>query len=161
MEYIKATEQDLRHIVTLVQETIKHNCMGVENGVQLVYEVMEKRLTKCSTHICYDGKHFVPGENTENGEVDGNTLFVYHQSDNILWADYSGGEIVRGHLVGTVAENGELDFCYQHINEKNQVRVGVCHSIPNVLENGKIQLLEKWQWLNGDKSKGSSLLVEV
>ncbi len=142
-------------------ETIQHNCRDVENGVLLVYEVMEKRLTKCSTHICYDGKHFVSEENAENGEVNGNTVFVYHQSDNILWAEYSGGEIVRGYLVGTVAENGELDFYYQHINAKKQVRVGVCHSIPNVLENGKIQLLEKWQWLNGDKTKGSSLLVEV
>jgi len=40
-------------------------------------------------------------------------------------------------------ENGELDFCYQHINVQNQIRVGVCHSVPEVLENGKIRLYEK------------------
>lgn len=28
-------------------------------------------------------------------------------------------------------------------------------------ENGKIELSEKWQWLNGDKSEGSSLFTEV
>lgn len=142
-------------------ETIKHERWNVENGVVLVYEIMEKRLMKCSTSIYYNGKCFIPRENTENGEVDGNTQFLYHQDDNILWADYSGGEIVRGHLVGTVAENGELDFYYQHINVQNQIRVGVCHSVPEVLENGKIKLSEKWQWLNGDKSEGSSLLIEV
>lgn len=140
--------------------TTKHERWNVENGVILVYEVMEKRLVKCSTRICYDEKYFVPRENTENGEVDGNTLFAYHQDDNLLWADYSGGEIIRGHLVGTVAENGELDFYYQHINEQKQVRVGRCHSIPKVLENGKIELSEKWQWLNGDKSEGVSVIVE-
>ena len=64
-------------------------------------------------------------------------------------------------MIGTVAENGELDFYYQHINVKNQIRIGVCHSVPNILENGKIELIEKWQWLNGDKSVGSSRLVEV
>ena len=54
------------------------------------------------------------------------------------------------------AENGELDFYYQHINVQKQIRVGVCHSVPKVLENGKIELSEKWKWLNGDKSEGSS-----
>lgn len=112
------------------------------------------------TGINYDGRCFVPQENTENGEVDGNTVFAYHQRDNMVWADYSGGEIVRGHLVGTVAENGELDFYYQHINEQKQVRVGICHSVPRMLENGKIELTEKWQWLNGDKSEGASVIVE-
>ena len=27
-------------------------------------------------------------------------------------------------------------------------------------ENGKIELSEKWQWLNGDESTGESVIVE-
>lgn len=141
-------------------KTIKHNRWNVKNGVVLVYEIMEKYLPNVSTSICYNGKYFVPQVNTENGEVDGNTLFEYRQKGNILWADYSGGDITKGHLIGTVAENGELDFYYQHINKQRQVRVGVCHSVPHILENGKIKLSEKWQWLNGDKSEGSSVIFE-
>lgn len=30
-----------------------------------------------------------------------------------------------------------------------------------MLENGKIELSEEWQWLNGDKSKGSSVVTEI
>lgn len=93
--------------------------------------------------------------------MDGNTIFAYHQKDNILWADYAGGDIIKGHIVGTVAENGELDFYYQHINEQKQVRIGVCHSVPQILDNGKIKLSEKWQWLNGDQSEGESVVVEM
>lgn len=141
-------------------QTIRHEKWDVENGRVLVYEIMAKPLQHITTDICYDGRFFVPRENTENGEVDGNTVFSYHQRDNMVWADYSGGEIVRGHLVGTASENGELDFYYQHINEQEQVRVGVCHSVPRVLDNGKIELTEKWQWLNGDKSEGASVIVE-
>ena len=141
-------------------QTIRHEKWKVENGRVLVYEIMAKPLQHITTDICYDGRFFVPRENTENGEVDGNTVFSYHQRDNMVWADYSGGEIVRGHLVGTASENGELDFYYQHINEQEQVRVGVCHSVPRVLDNGKIELTEKWQWLNGDKSEGASVIVE-
>lgn len=35
------------------------------------------------------------------------------------------------------------------------------YSVPTVLENGKIELSEQWQWTSGDCSKGESLLVEV
>ena len=77
-----------------------------------------------------------------------------------MWADYSGGEITKGHLIGFVDANGELDFYYHHVNEQNQMRVGKCHSVPHILENGKLELHEQWQWLNGDCSEGSSILEE-
>lgn len=50
---------------------------------------------------------------------------------------------------------------YQHMNRKIQIKTGRCHSVPTVLENGKIELSEQWQWTSGDYSKGQSLLVEV
>lgn len=141
-------------------KTVKHEKWKVENGVVLVYEVMEKHLASVNTDICYDGRFFVPKTNTENGEVDGRTLFEYHQKGTILWADYAGGDVRKGHLIGSVAKNGELDFYYHHVNIHNQIRVGKCHSIPRMLENGKVKLAEKWQWLNGDESEGESVIVE-
>lgn len=60
----------------------------------------------------------------------------------------------------TNTENGEVDFYYHHINNQNQLRVGKCHSIPRILDNGKLELAEKWQWLNGDKSEGESVIIE-
>lgn len=141
-------------------KTIEHKKWLVENDVVLVYEIMEKPVHNVTTSINYDGKIFVPKINTANGEVDSQTVFLYHQKGNTLWAEYKGGEIIKGNIIGTVAENGELDFYYQHININQQVRVGVCHSVPCALDNGKIQLAEEWQWLNGDKSKGSSVIIE-
>lgn len=130
-----------------------------ENGDLLCYDEMRKY---CSTfsRVTYDNKIFVPKVNSENGEVDGQTRFAYHQKGNMIWAEYSGGEIEKGFLIGTVDVDGNLDFTYQHLNTKMQVRIGKCHSIPTILSDGKIELHEEWQWLNGDKSKGSSVLVE-
>lgn len=122
---------------------------------------MEKNCISAALKINYDGRIFTPQENSENGEVDGRTIFSYHQSGNMLWADYSGGEIVRGHLLGTVAEDGALDFHYQHINAGGQVRIGRCRSVPQITESGKIELHETWQWLNGDNSHGNSVLIEL
>ncbi len=141
-------------------KTIKYDQWAVENDVILVYGIMEKGLPALDTSICYEGKYFIPKMNTENGEVSNQTTFSYHQKGTMLWADYSGGDIVKGHMIGTVQPNGELDFYYQHMNINSEIRVGKCHSTPQVMEDGKIELREEWQWLNGDKSEGASVLIE-
>ena len=127
----------------------------------LAYEVMEKELNKASTDICYDGRRFIPKMNSENGEVNEQTIFTYHQKGKLLWAEYSGGNILKGFLIGTVSINGELDFVYHHMNQVMQVKTGKCHSVPTILEDGKIELSEKWEWTSGNYSEGESLLVEV
>lgn len=66
----------------------------------------------------------------------------------------------RGYMIGKVSANGELDFYYQHINTSEELRVGKCHSVPEVNEEGKIELHEEWQWLNGDCSTGESIVEE-
>ncbi len=131
-----------------------------DNGDILIYDEMEKRADKQWNTINYNGKIFIPQNNTENGEADEETIFYYFQENNLFWAEYSGGDVLKGHMIGTVAENGELDFHYQHLNKDRQIRIGKCHSIPYILENGKIALQEKWQWLNGDLSGGESVVVE-
>lgn len=141
-------------------KTVKHEELSADNNTILIYEIMEKHLTVNTTDICYEGKCFAPVMNATNGEVNNQTLFYYHQSGNIMWADYAGGEIKKGNIIGTVRSNGELEFYYQHINLRNELRIGKCHSIPHILNNGKIELSEKWQWLNGDKSQGSSIVRE-
>ena len=53
----------------------------------------------------------------------------YHQNGNLLWAEYSGGDILKGSLIGTVLCNGELDFVYHHMNQNMQIKTGKCHSV--------------------------------
>lgn len=141
-------------------KTIKHEKWKCKNDTMLVYEVMEKVISRTDTLINYNERFFVPEFNSLNGEVDEQTVFHYHQKGHILWAEYAGGDVLKGHLTGTAADDGTLDFYYQHINDKMQMRVGKCHSIPKILNNGKIELYEEWQWLSGDKSKGSSIITE-
>lgn len=131
-----------------------------DHGDVLIYDEMEKRVGSQLDRINYDGKVFIPQSNTENGEVDEETIFHYFQEDNLFWVEYSGGDVLKGHMIGTAEDNGELDFHYQHMNKNKQVRIGKCHSIPKILKNGRIEMREKWQWLNGDLSSGESVVVE-
>lgn len=46
-----------------------------------------------------EGKTFTSASNTGSGEVGNDTRFRYHQEGRIVWADYAGGAIVKGHLI--------------------------------------------------------------
>ncbi|MEL7269023.1 MAG: n-acetylglutamate synthase [Bacteroidota bacterium] len=112
-------------------------------------------------NINYNNKKFRPVENSANAETSESTVFIYEQNGNILSSSYSGGQIVKGHLIGMVDDNGNIDMRYHQINTKGELMTGKCQSIPEVLSNGKIRLHETWQWTSGDKSKGNSILEEM
>lgn len=108
----------------------------------------------------YHNKTFKPISNSENGETSEETVFLYKQEGNILTAEYSGGKVKKGHLIGIVDEKGIIDMRYHQINDKGEIMTGSCTSTPEILPNGKIRLHESWEWTSGDKSKGESIIEE-
>lgn len=110
--------------------------------------------------INYNGKKFIPISNTENGETSQETIFHYKQIGNLLTSEYSGGKIRYGHLIGLVDEIGKIKMFYHQLNEYGEIMTGICHSIPEILSNGKIRLHETWEWTSGDLSKGQSIIEE-
>lgn len=111
--------------------------------------------------INYDGKAFAAVMNSESGEVSGATVFHYHQDKEVFWAEYSGGEILRGFMIGLVGPQGQIDFNYQHLNVGRQIRLGKCRSTPEIMQDGRIRLHEAWQWLDGEGQKGTSVIEEL
>ncbi|QWX83614.1 n-acetylglutamate synthase [Cellulophaga sp. HaHaR_3_176] len=109
----------------------------------------------------YNNKKFRPILNSENGETTEETIFEYQQVGNILTSKYQGGKILKGHLIGLVNEDGTIDMRYHQVNEKGELMTGICHSTPEILENGKIRLHESWKWTSGDMSSGKSTLEEI
>ena len=109
----------------------------------------------------YNNKKFRPIQNSQNGETTEETIFEYKQIGNILTSEYKGGQIVKGHLIGLVDKNGNIEMRYHQVNEKGELMTGICHSKPELNENGKIRLYENWKWTSGDMSSGKSILEEV
>ena len=58
-----------------------------------------------------DGLVLAPVADQAPGQVGTRTRFTYHEEDGEIWAEYAGGDVVRGHLVGT-REGDRLDFRY-------------------------------------------------
>lgn len=111
--------------------------------------------------INYNDKTFRPLSNSDNGETSFETVFPYKQAGNILTCEYKGGKIIKGHLIGLVSDSGEIDMRYHQVNTSGEIMTGICKSVPEMMENGKIRLHETWQWTSGDCSKGESILEEI
>lgn len=98
--------------------------------------------------------------NSANGEVHDGTIFHYRQEGRLIWAEYQGGKIQKGFLVGQMV--GEyLAFTYQHLNTNFELMTGKCKSLPELNEAGKIILHEEWEWTCKDFSSGKSILIEL
>jgi len=111
--------------------------------------------------INYNNRKFRGRTNSPNGEVDRETIFHYHQEDDRLRGTYSGGAIETGQLVGTVQEDGSLNFLYHHLTANGTLMAGECHSEPVPGEDGRLILQERWRWLTGDLSSGVSEVEEI
>ena len=57
-----------------------------------------------------DNKKFVAVENTSNGEVSSQTEFHYHQQGEMIWAEYCGGEILKGFLIGKWINDTQVEI---------------------------------------------------
>ncbi len=134
----------------------------VDNERVLCYHILEKNVTsKPSNLFDLNNKIFVNKENIGTGEVSQDTIFHYYQQNDIIWATYSGGKIIKGYLIGKFLDPNIIKFTYQHINQEREIRIGECKSHVEKLPNGKIRLNEVWQWLDKDKISGKSILEEI
>lgn len=129
-----------------------------DDNLKKAYELGKTLFDKKEEEFSLEDKYFTAIENSESGEVSGDTVFSYHQKGNAIWAEYSGGSIVKGFLLGTMDENHNLHFTYQHINTEGEIKSGACDSKPR-FENGKLRFYESWKWTNGEE--GTSIIEEI
>ena len=110
--------------------------------------------------ISLDQKQFVALSNSDNGSVSDETTFHYFQDGSMIWGNYSGGKILKGHLIGKFLPSNQLEFVYHHLEKGLEIRTGRCRSIVELNAAGKVVLHETWEWTNGDQSSGTSVLIE-
>ena len=109
----------------------------------------------------YDGRRFRVAQNCATGQTSTETTFHYRQQNDLLWGTYEGGEIRWGTLTGLVSPDGALNFHYTHVNQSGTICSGICQSIPELLPDSRIRLIETWRWTTGDRSAGESVIEEL
>lgn len=109
--------------------------------------------------ISLDGRVLVGVSNTGDGDVGAATVFRYHEDGGVVWADYAGGAVRRGHLVGT-RDGDALDFRYVHLAGDGTTASGHCTSRLEALDDGRVRLHETWRWESRDGA-GHSVVEEL
>ncbi|MFI7348584.1 hypothetical protein ACIBSR_20240 [Streptomyces sp. NPDC049936] len=106
-----------------------------------------------------DGLVLAPVTDQAPGQVGTRTRFTYHERDGAIWADYAGGDVVRGHLVGTRAGD-RLDFRYVQLRTDGSTASGHCVSTVLELPDGRVRLEESWEW-ESRPGRGTSVVEQV
>jgi hypothetical protein len=108
--------------------------------------------------IDYDGRRFSPSDGVA-GEH--SRVAVYRQDGDLLWGEFSGGQVRRGALTGSCGSDGTLDFAYCMVFEGGEIVSGRCHSTPTVLADGRIRLHEEWERYGAGGGRGVSSIEEL
>ncbi len=106
-----------------------------------------------------DGLVFVPVADQAPGQVGRQTRFVYHEQDGGIWAEYAGGDVARGYLVGTRSGDG-LDFRYVQLRSDGTTASGHCTSRVTELPDGRLRLEETWTW-ESQEGSGTSVVEQL
>lgn len=112
-----------------------------------------------STAPSVDGRRFAGVSNSGDGEVGRATVFDYHESDGLVWAEYSGGDVRLGRLAGT-REGDRLSFRYVHVSVDGASSSGRCEAHIEVLGDGRLRSHESWAW-ESRPGTGESVVEEV
>lgn len=145
----------------LFDSTSRENKLRKRNwdeNLRKAYEKGLKFFDEAEEVFSLDDRFFTAIENSKSGEVSSQTIFSYHQKKDVIWAEYTGGSIVKGFLVGTIDDSKKLHFTYQHINTAGELKSGVCDSEPQVI-GGRLRFNESWEWSTGEK--GNSVIEEL
>jgi hypothetical protein len=106
-----------------------------------------------------DGRVLAPVVDQDPGQVGTRTRFAYHEREGRIWAEYAGGDVVHGHLVGT-REGDRLDFRYVQLTRDGTTSSGHCVSTVVELPDGRVRLEEAWQW-ESQPGSGTSVVEEL
>ena len=106
-----------------------------------------------------DGRIFAAVAEVEGGEVGPSTHFHYAERDGVVQAEYAGGAIRRGHLIGT-RDGDRVEFRYAQLAADGSTSTGHCVSRVEQLPDGRLRMHETWEWESRPGS-GTSIVEEV
>lgn len=96
-------------------------------------------------------------------EVTTETAFHFTQrrmeGRDIVEASYFGGGVLWGRLIG-VLEGDRMRHAYVQVNHEGKFSSGESTDEVSLLPNGKIQLIDRWQWKTRD-GHGVCIFEEV
>jgi len=103
--------------------------------------------------LSLDNRVFVPVENTGNGIVSGHTRFYFWQEGEAFYADYFGGDVREGHIIGHITKDtpGDMtgEMLYHCITTDRRLKAGRAHVIFMLIDDIRLAMDIDWEWIAG------------
>ena len=110
--------------------------------------------------INFNGIKMNVAETDPDGVVNHETIFEFSQKGTTVTAEYRGGKIERGFLVGTMKDNTlNFSYCQMQTDGKLDNGISVCELSKD--ENGKVQLTEHFEWKSRPGILGKNVFREL
>ncbi len=94
-----------------------------------------------------------------NGIVNAQTIFEFSQLEEVVTAVYAGGQIQKGFLVG-ILKNEQLRFTYCQLQLNGQLDNGTSDCML-AMENGKLRLIEHFNWGTRNGESGVNIFQQI
>ena len=107
------------------------------------------------------GKIFRAVSNSAHGSMNTETKMYFTSDKGVVAAEYKGGSIVTGHVLGKRVNESEMELLYLSATISGDVKAGKAHAKFTRGEDRKLHMHMDWQWLTGDHSSGQSEWVMV
>lgn len=113
---------------------------------------------KESRVVSLNGLRMNAVETDPNGVIGPQTVFQFEQAADQVYAEYAGGAIVRGYLVGLLdAETLRFRYCQLESGGVLHSGASICSIQRN--EDGLVQLIEEFEW-ESRPGKGRNVIQE-
>ena len=95
-----------------------------------------------------------------NGVVNKDTVFSFTHEGNVVQAEYAGGKIRKGFLVGEITDN-ILQFSYCQLQTDGVLDTGVSSCELSMDDAGKVILIEHFEWKSRPGETGVNVFREI
>lgn len=97
----------------------------------------------------------------DNGVVNQDTIFLFSQKDHIVSAEYQGGKILKGFLIGKLSTQNQLEFSYCQMQLDGKLDNGLSSCQLSKNDEGKLILIEHFEWKSRPGEFGTNIFQEL
>ena len=108
-----------------------------------------------------NARTFIPIANSSDGVVDKRTEFHFTQTGKSFRADYTGGDIRIGHLIGHFTDTETGQMLYHCETLEGELKAGRADAVFKLHPNGRITMSLDWAWVSGAQGSGKSKYIEL
>lgn len=108
-----------------------------------------------------DGVKMNVVKTADNGVVNQDTIFLFSQKEDIVSAEYQGGKILKGFLIGKLSPQNQLEFSYCQMQLDGRLDNGLSSCKLSRNDEGKLILIEKFEWKSRPGEFGTNIFQEL